>query len=79
MENIKSLIETIVKAIVDKPDCVFIEEKIGENTTLYAIKVDQSDLGKVIGKKGVMAEAIRAIVKSVGGKFNRRVHVDITE
>jgi len=60
----KELIEMIAKALVDNPNEVRVAEVVGEQTTVFELRVAQSDLGKVIGKQGRTAEAIRTLTTS---------------
>jgi len=73
----KDLVELIVKALVDIPDKVVIKETAGDNVLVIEIEVDQSDLGKVIGKEGRIANAIRTIVKASAAKIGKKVSVEI--
>jgi len=76
---VKELVEFIVKSLVDNPDKVLIEEVEGEKTTVIELRVDPSDLGKVIGKQGRTARAIRTILNAAGIKKNKRVVLEILE
>ena len=73
----KDLVEYIVKALADKPDEVEIKQTETESLTILEIKVSTEDVGKVIGKEGRIANAIRTIVKSAGAKDRKRVTVEI--
>ncbi len=73
----KELVEYIVKALVDKPEEVSISQTEGESVTILEIKVSSEDAGKVIGKEGRIANAIRTIVKAAGAKNKKRVTVEI--
>ncbi len=73
----KELVEYIVKALVDKPEEVIVTETEGESVTILEIKVSQSDVGKVIGKEGRIANAIRTVVKAAAAKSKKRVTVEI--
>ncbi len=75
----KELVEFLVKSLVDNPDKVLIEEVEGEKTTVIELRVDPSDLGKVIGKQGRTARAIRTILNAAGIKKNKRVVLEILE
>ncbi len=75
----KELVEFIVKSLVDNPDKVLIEEVEGEKTTVIELRVDPSDLGKVIGKQGRTARAVRTILNAAGIKKNKRVVLEILE
>jgi len=73
----KELVEVIAKSLVDNPDEVVVEEKQeGKNITV-SLKVAPSDMGKVIGKQGRIAKAIRAVVKAATVNDNKRVDVEI--
>lgn len=73
----KELVEYLVKALVDKPDEVRISQTEGESVTILEIRVASDDAGKVIGKDGRIANAIRTIVKAAGAKNKKRVTVEI--
>jgi len=76
----KEFIEFIVKRLVDKPDSVVIEETTtDENTIEFNLKVDQSDIGKVIGKKGQNINAIRTLLSAVGAKGKHRATLHLLE
>jgi predicted RNA-binding protein YlqC (UPF0109 family) len=73
----KELVEVIAKALVDNPDEVVVTEKTeGKNVTVE-LHVAASDMGKVIGKQGRIAKAIRSVVKAASTGDNKRVDVDI--
>ncbi len=73
----KDLVEVIAKALVDNPDEVVVTEKTeGKNVTVE-LHVAASDMGKVIGKQGRIAKAIRSVVKAASSKDNKRVDVEI--
>lgn len=73
----KELVEYIVKGLVDQPEQVAVSETDGESFTVIEIKVAQEDTGKVIGKEGRIANALRTIAKSAGAKQTKRVTVEI--
>lgn len=75
----KELIEMIAKALVDSPDEVVVSEVVGEQTTVLELKVAQSDLGKVIGKQGRTARAIRTLLGAAGMKLRKRFVLEILE
>ena len=75
--QMKELVEVIAKALVDNPDEVVVTEKTeGKNVTVE-LHVAASDMGKVIGKQGRIAKAIRSVVKAASSKDNKRVDVEI--
>jgi len=73
------LLEFIIKNLVDKPDEVKIKEIVGERATILEVSVATDDMGKIIGKQGRIAKAIRAIVKSAFDIKGQRVMVEIVE
>ncbi len=73
----KELVEVIAKALVDNPDEVTVEEKIEGKNVKIELHVALSDMGKVIGKQGRIAKAIRCVVKAASTKDDLRVDVDI--
>ena len=73
----KDLVEVIAKALVDNPDEVTVEEKIEGKNVKIELHVAPSDMGKVIGKQGRIAKAIRCVVKAASTKDDLRVDVDI--
>ena len=75
----KLLLENIAKALVDYPDEVFVNEVQNEKSIILELKVAKDDMGKVIGKQGRIAKAIRTVVKAAAVKDNRRVVVDIIQ
>ncbi len=75
----KELIEDIVRALVDDPDAVEVHEVIGEHAHVLELRVAKSDLGKVIGKSGSHAAAIRTLMSAASGKQKRRFILDIIE
>ena len=75
----KNLVMTIVKALVDKPDEVSLREVEGEKTTVLELRVAKEDLGKVIGKQGKTAKAMRTILNAMATKLKKRAVLEIIE
>ena len=75
----KQVLYDIATAIVNNPDKVNITETESGDTTILNLMVEESDLGKVIGKQGRIAKAIRTVVKAVANSNGKRVIVDISE
>ncbi len=75
----KELVEVIVKALVDCPDEVVVTEREEKKTTVLEVRVADSDMGKVIGKQGRIAKAIRSVVKAAAAKEDKKVVVDIMD
>ena len=75
----KELVEFIVKALVDEPSEVQIHEVAGDKVTLYELRVAKKDIGKIIGKKGRTAIAIRTILNAVSTKHGKRAELEIVE
>lgn len=77
--EVRELVEEIVKALVDYPEEVACTEIEGTYSCVLELTVARSDVGKVIGKKGVHADAIRRLVHAIGGKKKRRYVLEIIE
>jgi hypothetical protein len=77
--DIKGLIEQIVKALVDQPDRVHVTRIEGTHSVVLELAVAPEDVGKVIGKKGIHADAIRRLVHAIGGKTKKRYVLEILE
>jgi uncharacterized protein len=75
----KDLITYIAKALVDKPESVVVTEIEGEQTSVIELKVAKEDLGKVIGKQGRTARAMRTILSAASTKINKRSVLEILE
>ena len=75
----KDLIEYIAKALVDKPEEVVVTEIQGQQTSVIELKVAKEDLGKVIGKQGRTARAIRTILSGASAKMKKRSSLEIIE
>ena len=73
------LLEMIAKALVDNPDRVQVRAVEGEEVTILEVRVDPSDLGKVIGRNGRNANAVRTILAAAGTKLNRRITLVVLE
>ncbi len=73
----KDLVEVIAKALVDNPDEVVVTEKTEGRNVSIELHVAAADMGKVIGKQGRIAKAIRSVVKAASSKDNKRVDVEI--
>ena len=75
----KALVETMAKALVDNPEEVKVMEVDGERTTVFELRVATTDLGKVIGKQGKTARAMRTILSAAGTKLGKRCMLEILE
>ncbi len=75
----KELVEFVARALVDEPDGVEVTVVEGEKSTIVELKVADGDLGKVIGKQGRIAKAIRTILSAVGTKTGKRVVLEIID
>ncbi|NLJ58579.1 MAG: KH domain-containing protein [Tissierellia bacterium] len=73
------LVEYIAKSLVDNPDMVTVNEVEGSQSLIIELKVAPEDMGKVIGKQGRIAKAIRTVVKAAATKENKRVIVEIIQ
>ncbi len=79
MSELKDLIDYVSKALVDIPEKVEVNEIVGEQTTVIELKVDKTDLGKVIGKQGRTARALRTILNAASTKLKKRSVLEIIE
>ena len=75
----KELVELIAKALVDNPDKVQVTQIDGEQSSIIELKVDPEDIGKVIGKQGRIAQAIRVILGAAGMKLKKRYNLELIE
>ena len=75
----KELVETVCKSLVDNPDQVKVTQIDGEQTTILELRVAPSDLGKVIGKQGRTAQALRTILNAASAKTRKRYILEIVE
>jgi uncharacterized protein len=79
VKTMKELVTYIAKALVDKPEEVSVKEIAGEQTSVLELKVAKDDLGKVIGKQGRTARAMRTILSAASTKINKRSVLEIIE
>jgi predicted RNA-binding protein YlqC (UPF0109 family) len=75
--NMKELIEYMAKALVDDPDSVQVEEIEGTSATIYELRVASEDMGRVIGKQGRVANAMRVLLRAAAARQGRRVTLEI--
>jgi len=75
----KDLVQRIVQALVDHPEQVEVSEIVGDHISVLEVRVAKADIGKVIGKQGRTAQAIRAILSAVSGKAKKRTTLEILE
>ena len=75
----KELLIYIAKNLVDNPDAVTVTERGTESETVYELRVDPSDMGKVIGRQGRIAKEIRILMRSVAQRQGKRISVDIVD
>jgi predicted RNA-binding protein YlqC (UPF0109 family) len=79
MSSTKELLEVMARSLVDSPEVVSVNELKGEQTTILELKVAQEDMGKIIGKQGRIANAIRTIIKAASLHKGSRIVVEIIE
>lgn len=77
--NVRGLIENIAKSLVDAPGDVFVEEYEDGAETVIELEVAESDLGRVIGRSGRIARALRAVLSAAGSKQDKRYALEIIE
>lgn len=75
----KELIEYVVKALVDDPSTIEVTEVAGDKVTIFELRADKADIGKIIGKKGRTAGAIRTILNAVSARQGKRAVLEIIE
>ena len=75
----KELVEVLAKALVDHPDEVVVTETEKDNATVVELRVSPTDMGKVIGKQGRIAKAIRSLAKAAASKDDKKVVVEIVQ
>ena len=75
----KESLELIITSLVSEPSEVSINEKDGEKEITFEVKVKETDMGKVIGKEGRIAKAIRTIMKSIAAKEGKRVNIEFID
>lgn len=75
----KEILETVIRNLVSEPESISINEVQGEQSVVFEIRVAEKDMGKVIGKEGKVAKAIRTIVKAVAAKEEKRVTVEFID
>ncbi len=77
--DMRALIEQIAKSLVDDPDHVTVNQSDGEQGTVFELKVGPNDVGKVIGKQGRTARALRTLLSAAGVKLHKRFTLEIIE
>jgi predicted RNA-binding protein YlqC (UPF0109 family) len=76
---LKDLLQSVAENLVTKPDAVEVTESEGENASVLELRVDQDDLGRIIGKQGRTAKSLRTILNAAASRSNRKVTVEIVE
>ena len=79
MNDLKELLTYIAKNLVDNPDEVNVTEREDESETVFELRVNATDMGKVIGRQGRIAKEIRALMRSVAARQGKRISVDIVD
>jgi len=79
MSDLKELLTYIAKNLVDNPDEVNVTEREDETETVFELRVNATDMGKVIGRQGRIAKEIRALMRSVAARQGKRISVDIVD
>lgn len=77
--NVQALVEQLAKVLVDAPDEVFVEPIVEGGTTVIELTVAESDMGRIIGRQGRTARALRALVAAAGVRANKRYTLEILE
>jgi len=79
MSQLREVVEIVAKSLVDNPNGVNVVEIEGEKTVVIELRVEKADVGKVIGKQGRIARALRTILSAMGRKTGKRVVLEILE
>jgi len=79
MSDLKELLTYIAQNLVDNPDDVSVTEREADSETVYELRVNSADMGKVIGRGGRIAKEIRALMRSVAQRHGKRISVDIVD
>lgn len=75
----EEILRTIIENLVDNKDAISIEKVEEDYKEIYKVKVDQNEMGRIIGKQGKIAQAIRTIIKSLGAKEQKKVEVEFVD
>ena len=75
----KQVLETIIKSIVENQEAISINEKEEAEKVIYEVKVDDKDMGRVIGKQGKVANSIRTLMKALGSRDRKRVNIEFLD
>ena len=75
----KELIEFVVNALVDDPATIEVTEVVGDKVTIFELRADKADIGKIIGKRGKTIMAIRSLVSGAAGRLKKRVTVEVVD
>lgn len=75
----KQILETIIKNIVEKPDEAIITEKEEADKTVFEVKVAESDMGRVIGRQGKVANSIRTLMRALNGKNGKKISIEFLD
>ena len=75
----KDLLEYLVRSLVENPDGVVITEEASGDSVVFSVSVDKDDMGRIIGKQGKIARAIRVVMRSAATKAGKKVNVEIVE
>lgn len=75
----KEILETLIKSLVENTEEVTVTEKEEGKTTVFEVKVAQTDMGKVIGRQGRVAKSIRTVMKSVAGKEHKKIAIEFLD
>ena len=75
----REFLEYVAKQLVDNPDAVHISEEVKDNKIIFKIKVDQADIGKIIGKQGRTAHSMRVLLSAVAAKLGKRALLEVED
>ena len=75
----EEVLRTIIENLVENKEAISIEKEVNDYKEIYKVKVDQNEMGRIIGKQGKIAQAIRTIIKSLGAKEQKKVEVEFVD
>ena len=79
IQNMKDVLQTIIETLVEDKSQIQINEVDGEKSTIFEVKVAENDMGRVIGKEGRIAKAIRTIFKAIGAKEQKKITIEFID
>jgi predicted RNA-binding protein YlqC (UPF0109 family) len=79
LTDASELLEDVIKALVDEPDAVHIDTHVTPHTAMFEVHVHDDDVGKILGRKGAHAKALRVLFDAIYGKLGKRLHLQVVD